>query len=146
MYMLYYFSSGWINGQLVADDLGVEIGHLSSTPYKQVCILPQASYNMLPLQVGESDVDLHAFVRVFTEGDELKVSVWDWSEESLLAIGCFILVVGMSMGRGGVGGTLPHLFPRHQIHSPSPSLISVTGEFLSPSPFSADPRSPRGSP
>ena len=31
-------------------------------------------------------------MRVFTEGDELEVSVWDGSEEFLFAVGGFILV------------------------------------------------------
>ena len=75
MSMLYNFPSGWINGQVVTGDLGVESGHLRDASREQVCILPQASIDLIPLQVGESSVDLHAFVRVFTEGDEIEVSI-----------------------------------------------------------------------
>ena len=75
MSMLYYYPSGWINGQVVTGDLGVEFEHLYDAPREQVCVLPQASFDLLPRQVGESGADLYAFVRVFTEGDELEVFV-----------------------------------------------------------------------
>ena len=73
--MLYYCPSGWIYGETVTGDLRVESGHLRSAPREQVRILAQASFDLLPCQVGESGANLHSFAWVLAEGDEFEVPV-----------------------------------------------------------------------
>ena len=88
---LYYFPSGWIHSNLGTDDLRVESGHLRSAPSEQIRILAQASFDLLPRQVGESGANLHSFAWVFAEGDEFEVSVRNWLKGDLLAVGRLIL-------------------------------------------------------
>ena len=90
--MLYYCPSGWVNGELMTGDLRVETRHLCSDPCKQIRILSQASLDLLPRQVGESDANLHSSAWVFTEADELEVPIRNWSEGNLLAAGGLVLV------------------------------------------------------
>ncbi|MCI73970.1 hypothetical protein A2U01_0095234, partial [Trifolium medium] len=47
---LYYSTNGRIYGQLMTCDLGVQTGHLSSAPSKQVNILPEAGLQLFPRQ------------------------------------------------------------------------------------------------